>query len=491
MFPEQELLDGSPYVTKAQVREWAKDMNLMPKTKTLVDYDTMTVSDDGFGMPTDTPEDWSAVFAKHGDQAKYVEYTSNHPSSLDAEMTDDFVRDYKENLFKLPENFTANYTEPHWLEHGKGIFAHTRSSVRDLYGVSDSAEPIRGVKFLDEYQSQWHQEGRKYGYLTEQRPLVKINEMGADDPSSFIEVTLDIPGEKSPEWHVTKSGTGAYIAAPNRMRSILYYEDTHRSYGDHSVMKSFSSKDEAVQYAKSMIEKEADAWALRNRPPEAPFAEEWKDIALKHALYDAAASGSPGLGWSRGDQIAKLVGGPKGPMMKVYDEETPKRLSKLLKMKGESNPRHVMVGSKLDANEHGLSINSSGDGNLEVKWKPTSEHILSDVSHYGSASIRKNADQTYSVILPDGRVMSEEGFEAMYPDPGMATTALSSLIRDEIRLINKMDLASASRYFNYMPISPEVRARILAEGFPLLSALGLGAGALGLTQMSGAGDNNR
>lgn len=482
MFPEQELLDGSPYVTKDQVRGWAQDMNLMPRTKTLVDYETMKVGDDGFGMPAETPEDWDAIFAKHGDRAKYVEYTSNHPSSYDAPITDDLVHDYKENLFKLPENFNDSYIEPHWREHGDNIFAHTRTSVRDLYGVSDSADPIRGVKFLDEYQSQLHQEGRKYGYAGDSLPQVKIG-----GTSSTTTLSLDVPGGKSPEWFITKGMDGSFIAQPDTNSSILFRGHTHRSFGDYSVMKTFNRKEDAVDYAKKMIEREAHEWSVQTRPPAAPFSEEWKDIALKHALYDAAASGSPGLGWSRGDQIAKLVGGPKGPMMKVYDEETPKRLSKLLKMKGEADPRHVMVGSKLDANDHGLSINSSGDGNLEVKWKPTSEHILSDVSHYGSASIRKNSDQTYSIVMPDGKAVFDETF----PDPGSATAQLQSLIRDEIRQINKMDLNSASRYFNYMPISPEVRARILAEGFPLLSALGLGAGAIGLTQAGNAGDNPR
>lgn len=376
MFPEQELLDGSPVVTKDQVRSWSQDMGLMPKTETLLDKATRTVGDDGGRFPDD------AI------QAMYTHYVADHPDAVGRKFAYDSPHDYKETLFKLPDNFTIDYREPHWKDIGNRVFAHTRSSTRDLYGVSDSAEPLRGVKFLDEYQSQWHQTGRKNGY-----------------------------------------------------------------------------KDGGV----------ADLWDTR-KVPDGPFKDDWKDIALKHTLYDAAASGSPGIAWSRGDQIADLVGGPPEAMMKFYDEETPSRLSKLLKMHGEDSPTHIKSGS---SSPPSVKLSDIGGGDIRAKWDGI------PVSGVNQMTIQGYADgpdlNLHSYRIVSGGEVVADGF--------LSRAGALSHIQDLVKKANSS--GSASRYFNYMPISPEVRARILAEGFPLLSALGLGAGAIGLTQAGNAGDNPR
>lgn len=111
--------------------------------------------------------------------------------------------------------------------------------------------------------------------------------------------------------------------------------------------------------------------------PHSPFANNWQDVALKKALYDAAAQGSEGIGWSLGEDIQKIVGGQSSGQQKFYDEEIGNRLRKLLASKGQKDAA-VKIRSLPDVIGDGDSLKYTGLGHHIAIDPKTRARILAE-----------------------------------------------------------------------------------------------------------------
>ncbi len=67
-----------------------------------------------------------------------------------------------------------------------------------------------------------------------------------------------------------------------------------------------------------------------------PFKDEWANIGIKSALYNAASQGSPGLAIVRGEDAAKVTGGPPDKLGIFYDQMVPEMVRKLIDSKGST-----------------------------------------------------------------------------------------------------------------------------------------------------------
>lgn len=97
--------------------------------------------------------DIAKEYASHNesDSTQYEEYTSYE------EYTIKGTTNYREILFKLPGNEYQNSAmKAHWDEN-RGVIAHAR--VDDVYTSEDEK-----MLFVEEIQSDWHNEGHKKGY---------------------------------------------------------------------------------------------------------------------------------------------------------------------------------------------------------------------------------------------------------------------------------------------------------------------------------------
>lgn len=165
----------------------------------------------------------------YGDGSQYEQYTLPGGDN------------YREILFTLPA-MEGKYESTHFPDSG-AVFAHARMKDR----VTEDGSK---VLFLEEVQSDWHQEGREQGY----------------GPGSVA---------------VSDRGDGTY--------------DVVDSDGITLNPNPYHSEAEA--------ERGAAHWAERTGGvPEAPFANTWHEFVLKRMIREAAEKGYDFIGWTTGDQ---------------------------------------------------------------------------------------------------------------------------------------------------------------------------------------------
>lgn len=142
----------------------------------------------------------------------------------------------------------APYKSPHWEE--LNVLAHTRVDDRvDTNG--------RKMLFIEEIQSDWHQEGRKKGYKTSEEYYYVSNKLSKNTGMPFRtreEAEKDLAG------------------MPDNIR------------GDLEIISE-------------VIEKKG--------VPIAPFSKTWHEFVFKRLLREAAEQGYQVIGWTTGEQQAE------------------------------------------------------------------------------------------------------------------------------------------------------------------------------------------
>lgn len=158
---------------------------------------------------------------------------------------------YREVILSAPGEkvFESN----HW--HAPNPLVHYRTTDRST-PTGDKA------LFVEEIQSDWHQQGRKRGYRgTDADMLAAFN--AVVDARKDHEKAYQLYGVDSPE---EKSAFSRYLTLQANL------EENQRGV------------------------------------PNAPFKETWPNLALKHALMDAINQGKQYLAWPTGEQMAEIQG---------------------------------------------------------------------------------------------------------------------------------------------------------------------------------------
>lgn len=172
------------------------------------------------------------------------------------------AEDYLLNEFVIPEGIiegegpTASdeHYNTHWRR--KNVLAHVRfNERRDRDG--------KRVLFLEELQSDWHQQGRKKGYRTEPKVLASVDTTG----------WTAVRGPHSPEFAV-------YNAAQEPMGSY-----------------ATATAEEAIAVAA----RGESGWRnYDERVADAPFKTKWVELSLKRMIQWAAEHGYDRIAWTPG-----------------------------------------------------------------------------------------------------------------------------------------------------------------------------------------------
>ncbi|MBQ7847906.1 MAG: hypothetical protein IJ344_06415, partial [Clostridia bacterium] len=173
---------------------------------------------------------------------------------------------YRELVFKMPHSSYNNRAmRTHWGKDAKGILAHAR--IQD-FTFADG----RKMLFIEEIQSDWHNEGAKFVY--EGEDVTKRYEANRE---KYIKKTVD-----------RDFGKGQYALLKNKPESLSEEElDTMRSYVKE-LRKEWESKHTIEEYEK-------------NRVPDAPFRKNYYEYVLKRLLRMAAEDGYDAIGWTPAD----------------------------------------------------------------------------------------------------------------------------------------------------------------------------------------------
>jgi site-specific DNA-cytosine methylase len=290
---------------------------------------------------------------------------------------------YMEILVTIPrreKKTREEFTSGHWGSEPSDVV------------VSLLAEPRDGKLFIFEIQSDWHQRGRKKGYLTaeaakeldaarlksadamavhnETRGRVKadirekflaagLSAELDDQPATLaaleaaggtIKVPLDDYGTNAvivtmaerQGFNRPSVGFGAHIEFLNADGSPrgmgvekLPFDFRHAHRAVHNTVNEITDRDPDVMAAKTLYGNANDEVAkLHGKVPEAPFSktESWTDLGLKNALLQAHAMGLSGVVMTDAQMIDDRWGDEE--VTKYYATKVPKRMEKLAKKYG-------------------------------------------------------------------------------------------------------------------------------------------------------------
>lgn len=163
---------------------------------------------------------------------------------------------YRELLFSFPEGKLGGrehttYPDGHYAGVKDNVFLHVRYDVRNLLG--------KRTRFVEEFQSDWHQKGRKEGYR----------------------------------------GWGGKLDAVER---VAYWEVYDERGFVSNVMKDegFLTKESAIAEAQRRIIEEPHRASRSSSVPDAPFKSTWHELALRRMVRLAAENGDEQLAWTGG-----------------------------------------------------------------------------------------------------------------------------------------------------------------------------------------------
>ena len=200
---------------------------------------------------------------------------------------------YRELLFKMPGSTYSNKAmKDHWGEDAKGILAHARMQDFDVNGNK--------MLFIEEIQSDWHNQGRKKGYETGEMALL-------------IEKRTEL------------------------MSRLMSVGD-----GDVAAKKELERQYNAV--ARKIYELGNDRG---RKVPDAPFRDNYHEYVLKRLLRMAAEEGYDSIGWTTADIQSQRWSDDYAEGYRIeYDQDIPKFLKKYGKQWGAEvgksyvNPAH-------------------------------------------------------------------------------------------------------------------------------------------------------
>ena len=231
-----------------------------------------------------------------------------------SQYTLDGGTNYRELVFKLPNSSYSNRAmRVHWGQDAEGILVHTR--------VQDFVVDGKNMLFIEELQSDWHNEGAKDGYA-EQKDEVRIEKLKAELDEAFYKLedySTEMTGSAG-EWE-TITGTAKGLRLYNE------YIDANNAYKK-------ASND------------------LVRKVPDAPFRSNYHEYVLKRLLRMATEEGYDSIGWTPAEIQVKRWSDEFAEGYRIeYDQDIPSFLKKYGKKWGakvgqtyldnaESNPEY-------------------------------------------------------------------------------------------------------------------------------------------------------
>ena len=215
---------------------------------------------------------------------------------------------YRELVFQMPNSTFSNQAmRTHWGQDAEGVLAHAR--IQDF----DTADGK--MLFIEEIQSDWHNEGAKEGYFDSQEDA-KLEVLGAKVNDLFLEVedySVEMTGMAG-EWeYIEKTAKGVKLLREYRAAKAAY--------------------DNAMNEAVKKI-------------PDAPFRDTYHEYVLKRLIRMAAEEGYDIIGWTPSEiQVDRWSEDYAEGYRIEYDQDIPKFLRKYGKKWGATVGKTSLEGN--------------------------------------------------------------------------------------------------------------------------------------------------
>lgn len=354
---------------------------------------------------------------------------------------------YRELLFKLPDSdYTNDSMQTHWGANA-GVIAHARVHDRNQSGLR--------ILFIDEVQSDWHNEagkrdesGNKIGYATEEydakRKMVldELKRVEKERERYIVKVNN----------HLRTIGLGGKVGtAVEIVRSILANPANRYKYHKYNLPEDVVNGliELKPEYDKALN----DYYAHPKKPPEAPFSETYHEYVIKRLVRMAAEQGYDAIAWTHSDtHMARwnpynitndqysvnsgqpLQGDPEAvAFLQAYINTYDKRMVKAANK----------IGNKFNAKVAPITLNDAG------YTEPISR--LDD--------LEEELTERWGVEPETYREYDELGYEVtIYENPNTGETVRSDDVYEDRYDHNKAWI---------MDITDEMRKSVLFEGQPL------------------------
>ena len=439
----EEWLEGKRSVTKTELQEFVNNSMLQIEEETrggesfneflgewrrIMDYDTSAediVVDENFLSETE------AFLQDAVDEGDLEQEEKDHLMDLARKAAegskpskwDDYKLDggsnYREIVFKMPgSDYSNEAMRAHWGADTGGVFAHAR--VQDF--DTDSGKML----FIEEIQSDWHNEGRLTGYATDNRNARDAAYKRAEQLRAGLLKDL------------TELYTAMGVDYPaDAAESILYRKDLAEMAIKLDPIDS-ETADRIREYHENMST--ANRLEFKRGTPDAPFRSNYHEYVLKRLIREAAENGYDSIGWTTAEIQAERWSDEYYEGYRIeYDQDIPKFLNKYGKKWGAT------VGTEaLDGNGDMVYRDESGERWDTIReWRDTVVSRLSGMDGISDYSKRVT--------------VKEDGDELIVVDK-LNGTVYGSLF---------VTFGSADVWS--MPITPAMKRSVLHEGQPMYS----------------------
>lgn len=203
---------------------------------------------------------------------------------------------YTEHLLHTPSTTPGyGYESPHW-QYGD-VLAHIR------YGKAKDEQGNK-VTHLDEIQSDWHQAGRKHGYMDFETAAENGRLQGIHDPAyrSLMDMENQAKRDHLRINHSAGDSDEAYSALTGQSRYAGEFAPPNAQ--NPAVLGRYGITPEQIQEAQRLhqiIRDNPPVQGTKDLIPDAPFKKKWHELALKKAVIEAVKHGSKRITWTTGD----------------------------------------------------------------------------------------------------------------------------------------------------------------------------------------------
>lgn len=279
---------------------------------------------------------------------------------------------YRELLFKMPgSRYTNEAMQNHW-QSNPGVLAHARIQDFNVDGGK--------MLFVEEIQSDWHNEGQKKGYREELTSGEKerYNYLSAE----MAKIDKEIQRLRDKKYEL--------VGRKNEMSDTDYHSELtaiktrirelHDTFGDMA--------DEAHEYEDRM-----------QGVPDAPFRSTYHEYVMKRLIHEAAAGGYDSIGWTTGKLQEQRWSSNYAEGYRIeYDQDIPKFMRKYGKQWGATVGKIKIQANNLSFEEQ-IDLAAVAD-------------ILEDGDEWfeeqiGSTEVWKMdiTDDMYESVMNDGQPM--------------------------------------------------------------------------------------
>ena len=341
---------------------------------------------------------------------------------------------YRDIIFKMPEStYSNNAMRTHWGDDAEGVLAHAR--------IQDFEVDGKKMLFVEELQSDWHNEGRKAGYDGDNGELAAARRRYHALKAEGIKLLEDL----------RKHNVSLLTAEEKKSIADAYYE-----------------KDREIQDEMDALVKQfgKDVYINETLAPDAPFRNNYHEYVLKRLLRMAAEGGYDSIGWTTADIQSQRWSDEYAEGYRIeYDQDIPKFLRKYGKKWGATVGKTPMPS--LNSKETYYDVNREESFDSFAVWQDTvratidqqggdQRNVLFGMDgndwiaydkhtgiEYDRAKVSKTSDSVWSMPIPDsmkesvlyeGQVMYQDRLspEEAFSNRSLLANALLDTVQSDI-----------------------------------------------------------